>query len=306
MTERSRRAADPAYRNILVPLDGSKLAAGALATADALAKRFGATVHTVGIAGRLAGAEGMDVEVTDLRDHAASALGTDPDDPRVDVRADRDVAGAIHRRAEELGSCLVCMSTHGRGRLAGAVVGSVARDVVERCREPVVAVGPSAARPDPEDETVAPPLEVHHLVACVDGTAMSELVVPVAAAWADTLGMRLTLVTVAEPSPAPTRIGAEWRRHHGPDTDADEYTRALEERWGGTAPGLGAEVVYDPISPAEGMRTYLAAHPAGLIAVASHLRAGFERVVFGAAAADIVRVSTAPALIVPLMELRDS
>ena len=84
--------------------------------------------------------------------------------------------------------------------------------------------------------------------------------------------MTLTIVTVAEPAPPPVRIGAPWRRHHGPNEDADEYIRHLGARWVREAPGLETSVVYDPISAADGMRDFLAAHPAGLIAVTSHLR----------------------------------
>ena len=75
--------------------------------------------------------------------------------------------------------------------------------------------------------------------------------------------MKLTLVTVAEPCPPPVRIGAPWRRHHGPNEDADEYVRRLGEQWALAAPGLDTFVVYDPISPAAGMEDYLAAHRPG-------------------------------------------
>ena len=149
-----------------------------------------------------------------------------------------------------------------------------------------------------------PPLEVDHLVACVDGTPASERGLPVAAAWAHALGMKLTIVTVAEPSPPPVRIGAPWRRHHGPNEDADEYIRRLGEQWALDAPGLETFVVYDPISAAAGLRDFLATHPAGLIAVTSHLRGRFPHVVLGSGAADIVDTSTAPALVVPAQESR--
>ena len=39
--------------------------------------------------------------------------------------------------------------------------------------------------------------------------------------WADALGMSLTIVTVAEPSPPPVRPDASWHRRHGPQEDAD-------------------------------------------------------------------------------------
>ena len=68
---------------------------------------------------------------------------------------------------------------------------------------------------------------------------------------------------------------------------------------GAEAPGLDTLVVYDPISAGSGMRDYLAAHPAGLVAVTSRLRDRLPHLVFGSGAADIVHASTAPALVIP-------
>ena len=293
MEKFSGRAADPVYDTVLVPFDGSQLAAGAMPTALALAARFGATVHTVTVAV-------SDFDLQRIRSEAARVLGTDPDDPRIHVDVDTDVAGAVQRRASALGSCLVCVSTRGRGRVAGTVIGSTARDIIERGRAPVVVAGPFVVHPDPEDETARPPLAVDHLVACVDGTPLSERGLPAAAAWAHALGMKLTIVTVAEPCPPPVRIGAPWRRHHGPNEDADDYVRRLGEEWALDVPGLDTVVVYDPISAAAGMKDYLAAHPTGLVAVTSHLRDRFPQLVLGSVAADIVRTSPAPALVVPV------
>lgn len=292
MNTSAHRAPDPVYRIILVPLDGSQFAAGALPTARALAGRFGATVHTVTVTD-------SDGELDRRRSDAAAVLGTDADDPRIHVEIDADVAGAVHRRAAALDACLVCLSTHGRGRVAGTLVGSTARDIIERGGQPVVVAGPFVVDPDAEDHTATPPLEVDHLVACVDGTSASEGGLAVAATWAHALGMKLTLVTVAEPSPPPVRIGAPWRRHHGPNEDADEYLRRLGERWAPESPGLDTFVVYDPVSPAAGMKDYLASHPAGLVAVTSRLPDRLAHLALGSGAAEIVHASTAPALVVP-------
>ncbi|MGH9085150.1 MAG: universal stress protein [Acidimicrobiales bacterium] len=292
MNDPASRAPDPSYRAILVPLDGSHLAAGALPTAHALGARFGATVHTVTVAV-------SDFELRRVRTEAARALGTDPDDGRIHVEVGTDVARAIHRRAAALGASLICLSSHARGRVDGTLIGSTARDIIEHGRAPVVVAGPFVAHPDPQDETATPPLEVDHLVACVDGTPASELGVPTAAAWARALGMKLTLVTVAEPCPPPVRIGAPWRRHHGPDEDADDYMRSLAQRLVFEAPGLDACVVYDPISPGSGIKDYLAANPTGLLAVTSRLRGRPTNMMFGSSAADIVHASSAPALVIP-------
>jgi len=295
MNSSVHRASDPAYHSVLVPLDGSHRAAGAMPMARALAARFDATIHTVTVAIADFGSDRNRAE-------AAQALGTELDDPRIHVEVDSDVAGAVHRCASELDPCLVCLSTHGRGRLAGTVIGSTARNIIERGGGPVVVAGPLVVDPDPEDETAMPPLGVDHLVACVDGSRAAESGLPVAAAWAHVLGMKLTIVTVAEPCPPPQRIGAPWRRHHGPDEDADEYVRRLADQWGLAAPGLETVVVYDPVSAAAGMNDYLAAHPAGLVVVTSHLRNRLGHMVFGSGAADIVHASTAPVLVVPARE----
>lgn len=294
MNDSVRVAPYPSYRSILVPLDGSRQAQGALPTARAVAARFGAAIHTVTVAE-------SDFDQERSRADAAHAVGTDPDDARIHVDIGTDVADAVHRRAAHLDPCLVCLSTHGRGRVAGTLIGSTARDIVERGREPVVVVGPLLARPDPEDDTATPPLEVSHLVACVDGHAASEGVLPIAAAWAHLLGMELTIVTVAEPSPPPVRPGAPWRRHHGPNEDADVYLGRLGDRWALQSPGLDTFVVYHPISAGAGMKDYLSGHPTGLLAVATRLRTGIEHLVFGSGAADIVHSSTAPVLVVPVM-----
>ena len=280
----------PDYRHVLVPLDGSDLAAAAIRTGRALAERFSAELHTISVARHAA-----DVET--LRSHATAVLG---DKERVAVVVGDDVAGAIEQYAGELGSCLLCLSTHGHGRLSGALIGSVARTLLERTGEPIVAVGPQA---DSSRETVphpAPPLSVPRLVACVDGTPASESVLPAAVAWAAALDMSLGIVTVAEPTPPPVRPGATWRRHHGPQEDAELYLKRLGEEWSGGAVAVETRVVYDPIGPGQGIQANQDEQPAGLIAVTTHARHGLERVVFGAAAADIVHWSRSPALVVPL------
>src|SRR6266851_3847124 len=112
---------EPQYRHVLVPLDGSEFAHGALRTARALAGRFAADLQTVSVAESPG-------DVEKLRSHAAYALGlAGAGDERVSVVVGDDAAAAIERRAAELSSCLVCLSTHGRGRFVGAIIGSVAR-----------------------------------------------------------------------------------------------------------------------------------------------------------------------------------
>ena len=130
------------YRHVLVPLDGSEFAEAALPAAHAMAARFNATVHTITVAVR-------SEDVEHLRGRAAAALGTARRDGRVQVIVGDDPPGAIKRRVHEPGECFVCLSTRGHGRVAGAVIGSVARSLLQQAPEPMVAIGPVADRRPP-------------------------------------------------------------------------------------------------------------------------------------------------------------
>ena len=283
------------YRHVLVPLDGSELAAAAVSTGRALATRFGADLHTISVAND-------DKEADRFRAHAAAAAGVDRGDDRVRVVVGGTPVAVIERRTRELEPALVCMSTHGRGRVIGAVIGSVARSLVQRFQDPIVAVGPLAERPPALVSRKSPaplpvPLSVPRLVACVDGSEASEAVLPVASAWATVLGMSLSIVTVADP--AQLSLQTDEASSQG-RPDPDLYMARLAEEWRDSAGAVTGEVFYDPISPADGIRAHLDRHPAGLVAVTTHAREGLRRLRLGATAANIVRVSVVPTLVVPL------
>jgi nucleotide-binding universal stress UspA family protein len=281
-------------KNVLVPLDGSELALQAMPTARVLAQRLGADLHTVTVADSEDDAERA-------RALASAALGGPLAAGRVSVVTEGDPADVIARRAGTLGSCVVCMATHGRGRLGGALVGSVARSVLQRSDAPVIALGPSADNPgwSPRPRNWPEPLSVARIVACVDGSTTSEQVLPLAAAWAQALDMSLTIVTVIEDAPAPIRPDRRQSRYSGHE-DAKSYIEELVRHWRAQLPGTDGEVVRDPLGPASGMRAHLDQRPAGLVALTTHARSGMQRVVLGAAAASIVHASVAPCLVAPV------
>jgi nucleotide-binding universal stress UspA family protein len=276
--------------NVLVPLDGSEFALAALPTARALASRFDADLHSISVV-----ESGADAE--HLGALGAAAIGVAVGDDHAVVVTDDDVAGAILGHADALGNCVVCMSTHGRGRLSGAVVGSVARAIVQRCTSPLIALGPLADRPGWSPARSWPePLSVPRIVACVDGSETSEEVLPVAAAWAKALEMALTILTVVEDGLPPLRVPETPT----PASDPASYVEGLAKKYAGEAQDVRGEVVRDPIGVASALKTYLDQHPAGLVALTTHARSGMQRVLFGATGASIVYASTAPCLVVPL------
>jgi nucleotide-binding universal stress UspA family protein len=280
--------------HLLVPLDGSELALQAMPTARVLAQRLGAALHSVTVA------EGEE-EAERARAMASAALGVPPGADRVAVVVGGDPAEVITRRAETLGSCLVCLATHGRGRLSGALVGSVARSVLERSGDPVVALGPSADAPgwSPRPRSWPEPLSASRIVACVDGSTTSEQVLPLAAAWAAALDMSLTILTVVEDAPVPMRPDPGQSRY-GDHPDAESYLEHLVLQWRAARPETEGELVRDPLGPASGVRTSLRRRPAGLVALTTHARSGVQRVQLGAMAASIVNASPAPCLVAPV------
>jgi nucleotide-binding universal stress UspA family protein len=57
--------------------------------------------------------------------------------------------------------------------------------------------------------------------------------------------------------------------------------------------------VYDPVSPAAGVREYVQQHAASMVVVSSHARTGAERFLLGSVAADIVHSVISPVLVLP-------
>jgi nucleotide-binding universal stress UspA family protein len=117
------------------------------------------------------------------------------------------------------------------------------------------------------------------------------------------LGQRLTVVTAAEPVPPPLD-DRQTRRRFGPDGDVEAFLDELVGPLREEGVAVDARVIYDPISPAEGVRSHLRDEPAALVVVSSHARTGLTRLVFGSTAAAIVHHSPSPVLVVPRPDAR--
>lgn len=271
---------------VLVPLDGSDFSRRALPYSALLAARLGATVHLLS-----AVADEDEVAVREAKLAGIQARGCVV---QRTVVVDLDPAGAVHQALKQLGSAVVCMATHGRGRSAG-LVGSVATEVVARGHDPLILVGPLVGDG---------PLGAD-VVTCVDETPASAALVPIGLGWARRLREALTVLTVAEPVPSPLDDRPE-RRRFGPDGDVDTFLEAMVapvRSEAGDVP-LRTMPVYDPISPASGVRSYVMDNPAFQVVVSSHARTGLSRIVLGSVAAAIVHHSTAPVLVVPRPDAR--
>jgi nucleotide-binding universal stress UspA family protein len=176
---------------------------------------------------------------------------------------------------------LICMTSHGRSRVGKLVLGSVTTEVVRQCAEPVVVVGPEY-RP-------APTIAGRRLVVCLDGSELSEQVLPVAETWAHALRMPLWLIESVAPD-----AESALARASGGDLMESSYV-------GRMAHGLPGEVDWDVLHaehPAEAIVSITKDWPVGLLAMATHGRSGWSRVRFGSVAMQVLQTAACPVLLV--------
>lgn len=261
---------------VVVPLDGSQLAARSLVPARTLAERTGAclllmTTH-------------WDGEVDEPRDHLekqAADLGFE----RVETKVVRDrLAGAaILAEANERGA-VVCMATHGRGGLGRTVLGSVAEEVLRHSTRPLLLVGPAL---EPGAWQFQHWFVDTGLLVAIDGSRASEAIVPVAAEWCSVLGLQPWVVQVA-PDPDPGLEAERGIETGGVRRAAESLAFAgLDPQW---------EVLHgdDVATSLLDFATHL---PAALIAMTTHGRGGVARVALGSVAMRIVHHSRCPVLV---------
>ena len=136
----------PAYRTILVPLDGSALSERALPEATALAARSGARLLLLRVAvanfvtrnDPLTGEPRLaDLAADYLRDVAARAGDRSTAET---IEAAGEPGPVIGRVARERGVDLIVMATHGRTGVQRLWIGSVATKVVRSTDVPVLLV----------------------------------------------------------------------------------------------------------------------------------------------------------------------
>jgi nucleotide-binding universal stress UspA family protein len=148
------------FRRVVVPLDGSEAGEAALGPARMLAEKFGASLTLIrvvpapveltsvsGVPGVRVEGEGHRTRVTEAQsylDKVAARLG----EPAADtiVVEDGSAAQGVIAGTQQVEGDLVVLSTHGRGGLARAVLGSVADKIIRGSVEPVLAIRP----PDPD------------------------------------------------------------------------------------------------------------------------------------------------------------
>jgi nucleotide-binding universal stress UspA family protein len=176
---------------------------------------------------------------------------------------------------------LVCMSSHGRGGLTRAVMGSVAEALLRTLDRPALVIGPHLAENA---------MFTGRIVACVDGSHESERTLAPAKQWAATLGLPLWLMEAAEREALPEGV-----IHN--EVLESAHVAALAARLGGVE---GWDVLHDkdPARALVGMASS-SSTPTALLVMATHGRTGWNRLRLGSVTAATVHAATVPVLVVP-------
>jgi nucleotide-binding universal stress UspA family protein len=189
------------------------------------------------------------------------------------------VADAILDEAKMDGA-VVCIASHGRSGVGATLIGSITEDVLRASPRPVLVVGPRYERRRWGDDQM--------LVACVDGSALSERAIAPAAQWSGALGLPMRLVQVAAPKDAPVSNTLSG------DFGEIAYLKHLAEPY----PHADYDVLHSH-HPARELADLTDRSPVAVMVMATHGRSGWSRLRLGSVAMNVVHHANCPILIVP-------
>lgn len=288
---------------ILVPLDGSELAEGAVpyavAIARALKERLVLFTAWEGTESELgANFPSMAIEVeqkatahfTEYLDGVKKRLAGGVE-TEVVIRTG-EAGEEILKAAAEIGARQLVIATHGRSGIGRWFYGSTASHLLRHAEIPVVAVGPHALeRPKAE-------ITVKHVLLPLDGSELSEKAIPVASALAGAFGARISLVRVV-------RWAVQAYPYTLPDAYLPQVDQELEagaktylQRKESEIKDVEARAFVVRGAVAEGLLEFIDKEGADFVVMTTHARGGLARMALGSVAD---RMLQAP---VPVMLVR--
>jgi nucleotide-binding universal stress UspA family protein len=259
------------FDHILVPLEGKPHEAEVTKIADILAGLWDADVEIVSVL-----AQGDDT--ADREAQIAKLVSSLEHRPQLTVRyLTYSVADSIADEFEDEPNTLLVMGT-AAGSRRGAVIDSVAEDVLAATASPVLLVGPHVS--------VADDWPAGELFVCTDGSHESEVIVADAAAWADALELRPWVLTAADPAELPTS---------GDFIETGHVQRVARKISSITGEEAEFDIIHDE-NPIDGILRYASDRQPALIVVATEGRKGWSRLVHGSVSMGIVHDAAAPVL----------
>jgi nucleotide-binding universal stress UspA family protein len=279
-------------KRILVPLDGSPLSEAINPLAETLARDYEADLLLVRALPCLNSPE-ADIQAQEEAQSylAGMAAGLQLRGLRVEWKVWYDEpARAIADAARLDGVELITMMTHGRGGLGRLLFGSVAESVVRTAPVPVLVVrGQLAWQPGGLDRIVVP----------LDGSELSEAILPVVERLAGPFDLRIELVRAIELLPGSAAMELTPSRTETmlemEEADAWSYVKKVAAPLEGK--GLRVTASAEHGAAVDVILHHVKATGAGLIAMSTHGRTGMGRLLLGSVAERVLRASPVPVLL---------
>jgi nucleotide-binding universal stress UspA family protein len=299
------------FRSLLVPLDGSRLAEQTIPFALNIARAARSTmrlvlVHqrppapfdaesarrytSIDLAIRKAGRDYLTGLAARLRQRSGLRISW--------ATLDGPVGPALVEHVSDTGADLVAMTTHGRGGLRGAWLGSVADHLIRSVQVPVIVVrareGPGALRRAPK---------IRELLVPLDGSRLAEAALAPASMIARLFDAELLLVQVVRPLsagsllPVPFAAGYEAEIMAVQRKETQDYLDGLAEDLEQRGVHARAAVVVGD-NVVDALVGLIPPERVDLVAIATHGRGGVRRMMLGSVADKLIRAAGAPVLVV--------
>jgi nucleotide-binding universal stress UspA family protein len=288
------------FDHILVPLDGSEVAASILPFVGDLAQRLGAkvTLLTVLVPNRRAGdteTEAWAEAQAIVRRQALRLYDAGIDSNT--VVAPGQPAEEIARQAGSGDFSLVAIGTRGHSGLRRGVLGSVTDEVVRTSPVPVLVLSPQAIEKATESG-----FSLASVTVPLDGSELAERILPLAEELAQALTLEVQLLRVISTG-SMAYFAAE-----GVTMDTSPVEEELEEEANDYLNGIAHQIaergntsVWFNVmrgSPALSIIDHLKETSNNLVAVSTHGRSGFGRLLIGSVADSIIRSAGVPVLVI--------
>jgi nucleotide-binding universal stress UspA family protein len=296
------------FRSLLVPLDGTKFGEQALPLAEGIARTTGASIHLAHVHvphppdGLISNTqfqyEGLDLGeyddhtrsdehhyLSELVQRVAGEADVDVDASLLEAdgtgRTESRVAHPLQDHARATGADVVILATHGRSGLPRAWHGSVAEELIQCTTLPVLAIHAVLDR-----ESGGSPTALRRLLVPLDGSRISEAILPPAEDLARSMGATLILlraIRTAHPIHESEGEVAQYLERH---------SAQLEDR------GIEVQTVVERgVPPAEAICAVAKETGADLIALATHGRSGLRRAVLGSVTLRVLHETDLPVLV---------
>ena len=297
-------------RNILIPIDFSKLSRPAIETAKGLARKFGATVHLAHVhefyypAGFMAPGGQVALPLITYHDNSVTRLSRDLKAvaKRYDVPAENcqvlSGASTFHEIcdfARTLSFDLIVVPTHGYTGIDHFFVGSTAERIVQHSPCPVLVARERGRKAKAADGSI------NSILVPVDFSKSSFQALQYAIEFAERVAARLIVFHAVQLGYAFTADGygmynlptLEKAVHKDAESQMAEFVRLAKFR------GVKFETVVKLGPPVSEICEFAEQRDVDLIITATHGRTGFKHLLMGSVAEQMVRYARRSVLVVP-------